>query len=311
MKRIFIGGTGRSGTTILQHIMWFHEELYTIPIETKFIVQTDGLYSLVQHLTEDFSIADAPIAISRFKQLMYDVITHTGSNPYEGFTCQPYDRLEYVPQEIFPDYEKKLDTFFSQIENKCYNRAELLKIGNALVESLFGTNAISRNALGWVEKTPSNVFRIEFLYEMFPDAIFINCIRDPRGVLDSFMRKEWLSGTIEDCAKYFVTCYAYLAKKREFGKKMVGQYYEIRLEDLVKNPVEEMSKLLEFIEVSPFNSTQKERLQNVLQQGSIIWSAEKNKFCDTWERDFSVEVKESVTTILKNAIIEYGYDPTN
>jgi len=49
MKRIFIGGTGRSGTTVLEYVPFFHPELYTVPIETKLIVQSEDLYSLVQH----------------------------------------------------------------------------------------------------------------------------------------------------------------------------------------------------------------------------------------------------------------------
>ena len=102
MKRIFIGGTGRSGTTVLQHVLSCHPELYSVPIETKFIVQSDGLYSLVQHLTDDYSITDASIGISRFKKLMHEVITHTGVNPYADFAGQPYGWLEFLPQDLFP-----------------------------------------------------------------------------------------------------------------------------------------------------------------------------------------------------------------
>jgi len=102
------------------------------------------------------------------------------------------------------------------------------------VDGLFSENAVSRNAQAWVEKTPLNLFRIEFLFEMFPDALFINCVRDPRGVLDSFMRKQWLSGSLQDGAECLVSYYEYIAKKRQFGLEKAGQYYEVRLEELVQ-----------------------------------------------------------------------------
>lgn len=308
MKRIFIGGTGRSGTTILQHVLSFHEQLYTVPIETKFIVQSDGLYSLVQHLTDDYSITDATIAIARFKTLMYDVITHTGTNPYADLAGQPYGRLEFTPQELFPNYREKLDVFFEHISNKHYSRDEIIPLCSLLIDSFFADNAISRHADAWAEKTPSNLFRIEFLFEMFPDALFINCVRDPRGVLDSFMRKEWLSGTLEEGAEYLVSYYDYIAKKRAFGQSKKGQYYEIRLESLVADPVGEMAKLLEFMQIKPFTAEKNDFLLKVLREGSVRWVEEQNKYCDSWELDFSAAEKQTVTAILSHVIQDYGYE---
>ena len=39
MKRIFIGGMGRSGTSILLHALYCHDAIYAVPIETKFLVE--------------------------------------------------------------------------------------------------------------------------------------------------------------------------------------------------------------------------------------------------------------------------------
>ena len=36
-KAIFIGGTGRSGTSILSKYLGTHSQIYQVPIETKFI----------------------------------------------------------------------------------------------------------------------------------------------------------------------------------------------------------------------------------------------------------------------------------
>lgn len=307
MKRIFIGGTGRSGTTVLQHALSFHPQLYTIPIETKFIVQSDGLYSLVQHLTDDYSITDASIAIARFKTLMHEVVTHTGPNPYAELAGQPYGRLEFVPQELFPNYWQALDEFFGQISNRYYTRAELLPLAATLIDSLFSDQATSRAAEGWAEKTPSNLFRIEFLFEMFPDAVFINCVRDPRGVLDSFMRKEWIGGSLQDGAEYLRHYYAYVAAKRQFGLQRPHNYCEVRLESMVADPLGELGRLLGFLQLGPWNTETHSYLLNVFQQGSIRWNEAQNRLCDTWETRFSAEEIAGVNAILGKVIKEYGY----
>ena len=44
----------------------------------------------------------------------------------------------------------------------------------------------------FAEKTPSNVFRIEFIKEVFPEALFIHLIRDGRDVVLS-AEKKWTS----------------------------------------------------------------------------------------------------------------------
>ncbi len=45
-----------------------------------------------------------------------------------------------------------------------------------------------RSPLRIVEKTPENSFRIPFLMKLFPDALFLYVIRDPRGSISSIYR---------------------------------------------------------------------------------------------------------------------------
>jgi hypothetical protein len=56
LGKIFIAGTGRSGTSILHQILGTHAEIFKIPYESKFIVEGDGLNALLPRLHEDFSI---------------------------------------------------------------------------------------------------------------------------------------------------------------------------------------------------------------------------------------------------------------
>jgi hypothetical protein len=307
MKHIFIGGIGRSGTSILQHALSFHQELFTIPIETKFIAQVDGLHSLTRNLTTDYSPSHASVAVERFKRLMYEVITHTGPNPYDSFPDIPYARLVFLPQEIFPNYYEILDQFFSQIKDHFFHRSKLIELCRELIDGLFSENATARGANGWIEKTPSNIASIEFLYELYPDAIFINCIRDPRGVLHSFRRLNWINGSLEEVAEHISAYYDYLAIKREFGKFRPHQYYEIRLEDLVEEPEKEITNILSFLQATPYSDERNEYLKTTLRKGSMRWSDQHGRYCDAWENEYSPEEISLISKILAKAIESYGY----
>jgi hypothetical protein len=307
MKRVFIGGIGRSGTSILLHALSFHPQLFTIPIETKFIVQVDGLHSLVTSLTTDYSPTHASLAVARFRHLMSSVITHRGENPYAEFNGEPYGRLEFLPQDIFPNYDAVLEAFSSRISDRHHRRRELIEWCRELVDGLFGEAALSREAEGWIEKTPSNIARIEFLYELYPDAVFINCIRDPRGVLHSFRRLDWIAGTLEEAASHLAAYYEYISGKRELGLFRPRQYYEIHLEDLVTDPAAEISSLLAYLGVAPYTEERNEYLGSTLRTGSMKWSAEQGRFLDAWERDYGVDEINRASDILAAAIREYGY----
>ena len=67
---IFIGGTGRSGTTVLTKILGRHPDLYMFPTEIRFIPDPDGLVSLKSALVDNWSYFQADLAIERFGALM-------------------------------------------------------------------------------------------------------------------------------------------------------------------------------------------------------------------------------------------------
>src|SRR5690606_17073550 len=56
LPRIFIGGIGRSGTTILYNAMRTHEQVYALPKEMRLLLDPDGLINLVDALTYRYSV---------------------------------------------------------------------------------------------------------------------------------------------------------------------------------------------------------------------------------------------------------------
>ena len=84
MKQVFIGGTGRSGTTHLSKWLGSHRSLVRIPCETRFIVDSGGLIDLHDSLTKSYSHDRARTATRRFFDLMENDMASPWSAPYVG-----------------------------------------------------------------------------------------------------------------------------------------------------------------------------------------------------------------------------------
>ncbi len=86
--QIFVGGTGRSGTTILTEILGSHPEIYAFKREMRFLTDPDGLVHLYTCLGTNYSSSQAGQSIARFKKLMLEDLTSPSSPPYIGFNLR-------------------------------------------------------------------------------------------------------------------------------------------------------------------------------------------------------------------------------
>lgn len=144
--------------------------------------------------------------------------------------------------------------------------------------------------LTFCEKTPRNCFIIPFLYKVFPDARFINIIRDGRDVALSYSKKPWLQAASSDSGKLEPGGYPFGAyprywvepqRREEFQSTTdihrciwawrrhlesalkaqenlpPDQYLEIRYEALVSNPKTEGERLLNYLDIRDIKSRQK------------------------------------------------------
>ena len=102
-KKILIGGTGRSGTTILSRWLGTHRDICKIPVESRFILDKGGLMDLFYSLTNNYSIAQSRAALQNF----YDLMMYHVNTPYHA----PY--LWYDFFGIFGEkfYRKEFSAF--------------------------------------------------------------------------------------------------------------------------------------------------------------------------------------------------------
>jgi hypothetical protein len=107
----------------------------------------------------------------------------------------------------------------------------------------------------WVETTPMNIPEANKLQELFPNALFINMVRDPRDVIASLLTKKWGPTTPLEGLEWI--------EKRLFaGHEALTQVkpekkITVALEDLAINSREATyKKLLDFLKISDEPSMQ-------------------------------------------------------
>ena len=113
-----------------------------------------------------------------------------------------------------------------------------------------------------VLKSPPHTFRIKILLEMFPKARFIHIIRNPFVIYPSTINLwkrlylndglqvptyEWLGEHVFETFSHM-----YEVFERDRGLIPAGQFSEVRYEDLVAQPIQEMQRIYEELKLGGF-----------------------------------------------------------
>jgi hypothetical protein len=111
-------------------------------------------------------------------------------------------------------------------------------------------------------KSPPHAYRIKVLLDLFPEARFIHIVRNPYVVFPSTMRL-WQSlypaqglqnPNFEGLEDYVFDNFVHLLEKVEAARPLLSssRFYELRYEDLVRDPIEQVRTLYEQLELGDF-----------------------------------------------------------
>lgn len=332
MKKIFIGGTGRSGTTILLHGLYRHPQLYAVPFETKFLSAAGGLGDLVDALTTRYSIEAAASALEQFDHLMRFLLTDR-----ERAVGSEFHMLEIFGEE---NYYRALNEFVDRVTRIAFvehyptgrfgvrsypsepvgahrflgryfpDRSELLAICRDFVDRLFSQKAAQQGKSGWVEKTPANLMRLEFLQELYPEATFIHIKRDPRGVVYSQMRQRWAPSDLRGAAWYMVDTYRAWLDRREHLGLDKRRYLEITLEDFVANPLAVLNRITDAAGIETYSAELATEIGAVM---SRYWdcpldSPAVEAKLNPWRHELSIDELAWLNQTLGDYIVAMGFE---
>jgi hypothetical protein len=124
----------------------------------------------------------------------------------------------------------------------------------------------------FVNKNLQNSFRVRLLNAIFPDVKFIHIIRDGRAVAFSILNKKVNGATSpillvdfkdilrdkyqyerSELYNYGLAWKEYVIRAREASAVAQDRYYEVLYEDLIREPYNELRKIIDFCELEWYN----------------------------------------------------------
>jgi hypothetical protein len=189
---VFIGGSGRSGTTVTLNLLQRHPQFHaSLPREIKFLTSRHGLLDLVY--TRPFSVEED------FNGFRNNLVTRAfpllGRKKIDFFTKNLFDRWwseegkagkprGFVQSLSLAVVEKAHNEF---IQTFAVDRT---RAAREFFYSLAAAQ-IKKDALYFGDSTPVNMMHADQTYQLLPDARFINVIRDGRDVAVSISKERW------------------------------------------------------------------------------------------------------------------------
>ena len=317
---IFIGGTGRSGTTILSKILGNHKEIYSFPRELRFITDPDGLISLRSALVSNWSKFHGDFAIERYLTLMKNLkYKYRGKYPNYGHS-------ELVGVDFYNLWLDKLtkDIINFSMKSSWAGRTNLLRkgmiklLGNkkytkpvmsrafycspmtdkafneyfrGYLMEFFDRAATFNNAKMTVDHTPSNLIHFDKIRNIIPKAKLIHIYRDPRDVVASYKTRDWGSKSAFENTIWIKD--VLFRWKGIRSKLKLNSYIEIKFESLIQSPEKELKRLCEFLRIK-------------YDQSFLNINFSRHNI-GRWKQDLDEDEKAMIHKCLNDMIVELGY----
>lgn len=227
---VFIGGTGRSGTTIVGDLLGRTARYALVPVEIRLHTDPGGFPDLFAPLERPSLGRRGPYE-QRLETFRDKVLGRWFKRPNRGGTPRGlqvivgHDRLVSL-----------LDLFERQFPLQRYRAA------GRLMSGLLDPVASRAGKPAWVEMTPATANATALLSKLYPGARFIHCVRDGRDVACSIASRAWGPDTAGEALLYW----ANRLRDAEAQARMIpgGRILVIRLEHLVLSHREELYNML-------------------------------------------------------------------
>ena len=253
---IFVGGTGRSGTTIIADLLDNHPAIRaSLPIELKFTTNAGGLLDLTfgsqfappkennpipfynlrtrrdRKIREREKVGNALIALeAKINSTWWDI----DAPPPHGRGL-----LSGITREEF-------DSSFSEFKVSVFRNK--VKAARKLLIQLINHQSNNRGEKFWIDTTPMNIPNAHRLFQLYPTALFINMVRDPRDTIASLLTKDWGPTTALEGIEWFEK--RIRAGHSSLSRVPKDQQLTISIEELVsQKSTETYNSLLTFLKI--------------------------------------------------------------
>jgi len=275
---IFIVGPNRSGTTLLRLMLNAHSRI-AVPDELVY-----------------------------FRGEMAGATRSDWKHP----DLTPSEYRRYVHAFLQRNEEALAPLSVDDLENKICHDAPSLRSPYAISLDAW---ADAHGKPRWGEKTPGNLFYVDVIQDMFPDARFVYMARDPRAGVHSMLKTSFFrSDAVINALNR--------RKYDRFGLQQLalsakqGQWTLLRFEDLVREPEQTLTSLCAFLgedfepEMLSYHTTsQKYMKQRALSQfNKAATRPVSSKKADSWRTALSDTQIAEVEWICHHEMDAFGYE---
>lgn len=272
MTPLLLGGSGRSGTTLLARLISTHSDVTTVP-ETRFLVDPGGIYDYLgqYHNWTPYSQNEA------FLRLRHTLRMSSDSNSIDAFLSKlevkypnmlsrkiasKYSSLKmskYSPnfQNIFKNYLSDLSSFEYQMSwvgqefltpKKSYFVAndyeKAIEITRNYLDLYFHDVCSNQDAKFYFEKNTWNILFIPKIMELWPEFKLVNIFRNPYEVVKSYTTRTWMPKDLIQSAEIYVRIMnKYFDDKKGLSN---SHFLDVRFEELLSKPHRTMKNIYSF-----------------------------------------------------------------
>jgi len=253
---VFVGGTGRSGTTVMGDLLGKHPDVRTsTPIEIKFLSNRSGLLDVVFGRDESPNKKKETVSIFHYrtyrkrklreKEKLADILAEFEDqvwNKWWDIDAPPPHGRGLISGISRSNLEKLMTSLRRDLKiNRIWAARRFMKRFIALQDEAGAEKY-------WVETTPMNIPTADKLLKLFPNALFITMVRDPRDVIASLLTKNWGPTTPMEGLTWIEK--RLLDGHNALKEVPLKQKITIALEDLaIDNREETYRKLSNFLEI--------------------------------------------------------------
>jgi hypothetical protein len=248
---LFTGGSGRSGTTIIVNLLKSHPEIHSsLPREIKYLTSRYGLVDLnfgrPIRLEEDFKGVRNNLAarinnrIGKRKEELFLTFLKSKWWSETGKKGNPRGLVQGVTEEQLTEISSRFSSSYKK---------DLLVASRQFFYDLSSCQFKKDTVRYFADSTPVNTMQAHFIYQLFPDALFINMIRDGRDVAYSVSKESWGPSDPFKGLKWWGN--RVLVSHQSLSQLPNKQHLEIRLEELIVSDREaQYLKILNFLGIS-------------------------------------------------------------
>jgi hypothetical protein len=299
-EAIFIVGVSRSGTTLMRRILDRHSRV-AIATENHYLGHLLAWEGARYYFRRWGDLRD-DAAVAELVDVIYSGEFQRRSRLRE---LSPYWRwlTSKVPREDIEAYLLASD------------RSE-----RGIFEAFLRIYADRRGKAIIGEKTPAHIAYVETLLEWFPDGRVIHCIRDPRAIYVSELRRRMQHAVhfpyrqlavIPAVLGRFVLLEVVWAwasavhRHRTLQRRFPDRYRVVRFEDVVATPQDTLGSVCDFLGIAlePHMLEQK-----VTSRGALVGEAGFDSgAAQRWREDIDPGARRAIEQLLGRRLLEMGY----